>query len=67
MKKFIIVTPVGNRIAPNKEILVNNMQVLGIVENVNNENEAVVKLLKENNWIIDAEYNIAEFILYELL
>ena len=43
------------------------MQVLGIVENVNNENEAVVKLLKENNWIIDAEYNIAEFILFELL
>lgn len=67
MKKFIIVTPEGNTIAPNKEILVNNMQVLGIVENVNNENEAVVKLLKENNWIIDAEYNIAEFILFELL
>jgi hypothetical protein len=67
MKKFIIVTPEGNTIAPNKEILVNNMQVLGIVENVNNENEAVVKLLKENDWIIDAEYNIAEFILYELL
>ena len=58
MKKFIIVTPEGNTIAPNKEILVNNMQVLGIVENVNNENEAVVKLLKENDWIIDAEYNI---------
>jgi hypothetical protein len=51
MKKFIIVTPEGNTIAPNKEILVNNMQVLGIVENVNNENEAVVKLLKENDWI----------------
>ena len=67
MKKFIIVTPEGNTIAPNKEILVNNMQVLGIVDNVNNENEAVVKLLKENDWIIDAEYNIAEFILYELL
>ena len=67
MKKFIIVTPEGNTIAPNKKILVNNMQVLGIVENVNNENEAVVKLLKENNWLIDAEYNIAEFILYELL
>ena len=59
MKKFIIVTPEGNTIAPNKKILVNNMQVLGIVENVNNENEAVVKLLKENDWIIDAEYNIA--------
>ena len=67
MKKFIIVTPEGNTIAPNKKILVNNMQVLGIVENVNNENKAVVKLLKENDWIIDAEYNIAQFILYELL
>ena len=41
MKKFIIVTPEGNTIAPNKEILVNNMQVLGIVENVKNENETI--------------------------
>ena len=41
MKKFIIVTPEGNTIAPNKEILVNNMQVLGIVENVNNEKATI--------------------------
>lgn len=67
MKKFIIVTPEGKTIAPNTKIKIKNMQVLGIIDNVNNENEAVIKLLKENDWIIDAEFNISEFILYELL
>lgn len=67
MKKYIIVTPEGVTIPPNPEKEVENLQVLGIVENVMNENEAIVKLLKENTWIIDAEYNVAEFILYELL
>ena len=67
MKKYIIITNEGECIAPKKRFQVENMQVLGIVENVLNENEAIIKLLKENNWIIDAEYNVTEFILYELL
>ncbi len=67
MKKYIIITPEGDTIAPNSNFEVNNLQVLGIVENVENENDAIVKLLKENSWIIDAEYNVSEFILYELL
>jgi hypothetical protein len=33
---------------------------------VNDENEAIVKLLKENSWIIDAEYNVFEFVIYQL-
>ena len=66
MKKYIIVTPEGETTAPNANYNVENLQVLGIVENVSNEEEAIVKLLKENTWIIDAEFNVAEFIFYEL-
>ena len=67
MKKFIIVTPEGQTIAPNELLPVENLQVLGIVESVANENEAIIKLLKENSWIIDGEYNVSEFIVHELL
>lgn len=67
MKKYIFLTKEGDTIAPNQNFDVNNMQVIGIVENVKNEDEALVKLLKENLWIIDAEYNVAEFIAYEIL
>ena len=67
MKKYIILTPEGQTLAPNEEYEVDNLQVLGIIENVENENEAIIKLLKENDWIIDAEFNVSEFILYELL
>lgn len=67
MKKFIVLTKEGKTFAPNELYVVNNLQVIGIVENVMSENEAIVKLLKENDWIIDAEFNIAEFIIFELL
>lgn len=67
MKKYIILTSEGQTVAPNTNYEVENLQVLGIVENVKDENDAIVKLLKENTWIIDAEYNVTEFVLYELL
>ncbi len=67
MKKYIIITAEGHTMAPNAEVEVENLQVLGIVENVKNENEAIVKLLKENTWIIDAEFNVSDFIIYQLL
>lgn len=67
MKKYIILTPEGQTIAPNLDFDVDNLQVLGIVENVINEDEALKKLLIENEWIIDAEFNIAEFIFYQIL
>ena len=59
MKKYIILSPEGNTIAPNAEVEVSNLQVLGIVDDVVDENEAIIKLLKENTWIIDAEFNVA--------
>ncbi len=66
MKKYIFISPEGYTEAPNSSYEVNNMQVIGVVEDVTNENEALKKLLIENEWIIDAEFNIAEFICYEI-
>lgn len=66
MKKFIFITSEGETIAPNGSE-VENLQVIGIVNNVEREDEALKKLLRENPWIFDAEFNIAEFIAYEIL
>ncbi|BDB53581.1 hypothetical protein [Flavobacterium ammonificans] len=66
MKKYIFISPEGSTVAPNSSYEVNNMQVIGVVEDVTNENEALKKLLIENEWIIDAEFNIAKFICYEI-
>ena len=67
MKKYIFITKEGDTAAPNENFEVNNMQVIGIVEGVENEDIALIKLLQENTWIIDAEFNVAEFIAYEIL
>lgn len=66
-KKYIILTSEGRTFAPNIDFTVNNMQVLGIIENVLTENEAIITLLKENDWIIDAEFNISEFVCFEIV
>lgn len=66
MKRFIFITREGETTAPNgKEV--ENMQVVGIVENAASEDEALKKLLQENPWIYDAEFNAAEFTAYEIL
>lgn len=67
MRKFMIVTPEGQTYAPNVEFDLENLQVLGVVTDVKNKDEAIIKLLKENPWIIDAEFNVSEFMVYELL
>ncbi|WP_026710276.1 hypothetical protein [Flavobacterium filum] len=66
MKKFIFITPEGETISPNGSD-VENLQVIGIVDEVNDKEEALKKLLIENEWIIDAEFNVAEFICYEIV
>ena len=66
MKKYIFITSEGTTFSPNGNEI-ENMQVIGIVEDVSDENEAYKKLLMENDWIMDAEFNVAEFICYELL
>lgn len=67
MKRYIIITSEGSTKAPNTHFKINNSQVIGIVEDVNSEEEAIRKLLIENDWIIDAEFNVAEFIVYQIL
>lgn len=66
MKKFIFITNEGTTTAPNGSD-VENMQVIGIVENVETEDEALKKLLQENSWIYDAEFNVADFVAHEIL
>lgn len=66
MKKYIFITSEGETQSPNGTT-VENMQVIGIVDGVMNEDEGLKKLLQENEWIIDAEFNIAEFICYEIV
>lgn len=66
MKKFIFITSEGDTTSPNGNE-VENLQVLGIIDNVRTEDETLKKLLQENSWIYDAEFNVAEFIAYEIL
>lgn len=65
MKTFIFITKEGKTFAPNGDET-ENMQVIGIIENAASEDEVLKKLLRENLWIIDAEFNVAEFIVYEI-
>jgi hypothetical protein len=67
MKSYIIITQEGKTEAPNILFKVKNMQVMGIIKNVANEDEALKKLLINNDWIIDAQFNVAEFELFEIL
>lgn len=66
MRKFIFLTKEGFTIAPNEKLEINNMQVIGIVENAISEDDAFKILLKENTWIWESGFNVAEFVVYEL-
>lgn len=66
MSKFIFITSEGETIAPNENVEINNMQVIGIVENAIDKDDALKILLKENSWIWDSGFNVAEFIPYEI-
>lgn len=66
MKKYIFLTQEGQTIAPNIDFHVDNMQVIGMVENAVDENAALKILLIENDWIVDAQFNVSEFIVYEI-
>jgi hypothetical protein len=66
MKKFIILTPEGSTTAPNENLEVNNLQILGIVENINTQNEAIHQLLSSHPWITEAGFNVEKFVVYGL-
>jgi len=67
MKRYIIITKEGRTEGPNVNFEINNCQVIGIVENVESEDEALKKVLIENDWIFDAGFNVAEFELFEVV
>ena len=67
MKKYIFLTNEGYTIAPNEAIEVDNLEVIGIVDNVINKDEALKKLLQENPWIWESGFNVAQFIAYQIL
>jgi len=66
MNRYIFITNEGITLSPNGSE-VENFQVMGFVDNVTNEDEALKKLLIDNEWIIDAEFNVAEFICYQII
>ncbi len=67
MNKYIFITKEGFTQAPNQNIEIDNMQVIGIVDNVENEDDALKKLLIENSWIWESGFNVAEFIVYKII
>jgi hypothetical protein len=66
MKTYIFLTTEGTTFSPNRKNI-GNLQVIGIVKDVKNEDEALKRLLMENEWIFDGEYNVAAFISYQIL
>lgn len=66
MSTYIFLSPEGATLSPNGQE-VENLQVIGIVEGVTSKDEALKQLLVENDWIFDAEFNVGEFICYEVV
>ena len=67
MKKYIFISREGQTIAPDVEVEVNLKQVIGIIEDVNTEDEALRKLLNDKPWIWQAGYNVDEFEVFEVV
>ncbi len=67
MSKFIFITIEGETIAPNPNVEINNLQVIGIVENAIDKDDALKILLKDNTWIENSGFNVADFIAYEII
>lgn len=65
MKEYLIYTPEGYTVAPNKDVEVENCQVLGRAFG-SNPNEAKDNLMKDNPWIEVAGFNRSEFIVEQL-
>lgn len=66
MRKFIFLSNEGQTIAPNEEIEVDNLQVLGIVESAIDKDAALQALLDENPWIRLSGYDVESLIVHEL-
>lgn len=67
MKKYICITSDGDTIAPDGLSDVNNLQVLGIINNAIDENDAIKKLLMTNDWILEVGFSETRIQCLELL
>ena len=65
MNEYIFYTPEGFTTAPNENVEVENCQVLGTAKG-KDKVEAKENLLKENPWIIEADFTPIEFIVRQL-
>ena len=65
MKTFIFISPEGVCFSPDDNVM-ENLQVMGTVENVPNKKTALKVLLEENRWIEQSGYDTEEFICLEL-
>ena len=66
MSKYIFITKEGFTQTPSQNIEIDNMQVIGIVDEAENEDDALKKLLIDNTWIWESGFNIDELIGYQL-
>ena len=66
MNKYIFITKEGFTQAPNQNIELDNMQVVGIVDDAENEDDALKQLLIENPWISKSGFDVNELIGYQL-
>ena len=64
LKKFIIATMEGTTEAPNEESC-DNIQILGVVDAYSIA-EAGKKVIEENPFILDLDFNPEEFIFYQV-
>lgn len=65
-KNDIFCTRNGITYPPTEGIEVDNCQVLGIVKAMN-KSEAILTLIKENNWINDAGYSTDKMIVKQII
>lgn len=64
--EYMFYTAEGTTWAPNKEVSVNNCQILGFVE-AKNLNEAKKILLRDNPWIETSGFSMGEMMVKQIL
>ncbi len=66
MNEYILYTTEGETIAPDKEVEIENCQVLGRIQAKNAE-QAKQLLVQENPWIEEAGFDTTEIVVRQLL
>lgn len=66
MKKYLFYTPEGITLAPDPEVEIENCQLLGFSIG-SNEVDALHNLLKDNNWIQKAGYDVKKVVAVQIV